>query len=58
MADTAKYKSLSVSITDWKELGVMADKTSRTRSKMLNKLIKFYKQNRGERTNGNGKQNT
>jgi len=39
-------------------LGVMADKTSRTRSKMLNKLIKFYKQNRGERTNGHGKQDT
>lgn len=58
MADTAKYKSLSVSITDWKELGVMADKTSRTRSKMLNKLIKFYKENRGERINGHGKQNT
>lgn len=58
MADTAKYKSLSVAITDWKELGVMADKTSRTRSKMLNKLIKFYKENRGERINGHGKQNT
>jgi len=56
MADTAKYKSLSVAIADWKELGVMAEKTSRTRSKMLNKLIKFYKQNRGERTNGHGKQ--
>ena len=41
MADTAKYKSLSVAIADWKELGVMAEKTSRTRSKMLNKLIKF-----------------
>jgi hypothetical protein len=58
MADTAKYKSLSCAIADWKELGVMADKTSRTRSKMLTKLIKFYKQNRGERINGNGKQNT
>jgi hypothetical protein len=58
MADTAKYKSLSVAITDWKELGVMAEKTSRTRSKMLNKLIKFYKQNRGEKANGHTKQNT
>ena len=58
MADTAKYKSLSVAITDWKELGVMAEKTSRTRSKMLNKLIKFYKENRGEKANGNGKQNS
>ena len=58
MADTAKYKSLSVSITDWKDLGLIAEKTSRTRSKMINKLIKFYKENRGERTNGHGKQNT
>jgi hypothetical protein len=58
MADTAKYKSLSCAIADWKELGVMADNTSRTRSKMLTKLIKFYKQNRGERINGNGKQDT
>jgi hypothetical protein len=58
MADTAKYKSLSVSITDWKDLGLIAEKTSRTRSKMINKLIKFYKENRGERTNGQGKQNT
>ena len=52
MADTAKYKSLSVSITDWKDLGLIAEKTSRTRSKMINKLIKLYKENRGERTNG------
>jgi hypothetical protein len=52
MADTAKYKSLSVPIADWKELGIMADRTSRTRSKMLNRLIKFYKENKGERTNG------
>ena len=55
MADTAKYKSLTVSITDWKDLGLIAEKTSRTRSKMINKLIKFYKENRGERTNGHGK---
>ena len=55
MADTAKYKSLSVPITDWKELGIMAEKTSRTRSKMLNKLIKFYKEHRGEKTNGTSK---
>jgi len=42
-------------ITDWKDLGLIAEKTSRTRSKMINKLIKFYKENRGERTNGHGK---
>ena len=58
MADTAKYKSLSCTIADWKELGNIAEKTSRTRSKMLTKLIKFYKENRGEKTNGNGKQNS
>ena len=58
MADTAKYKSLSCAIADWKELGVMAEKTSRTRSKMVDKLLKFYKENRGEKANGNGKQNS
>ena len=58
MADTAKYKSLSVAIADWKELGIMAEKTSRTRSKMLNKLIKFYKENKKDKINGHAKQNS
>jgi hypothetical protein len=48
MADTAKYKSLSVAITTWKELGIQAERTNRTRSKMVDKLLKFYKENRGE----------
>ena len=52
MADTAKYKSLSVAITTWKELGIQAERTNRTRSKMVDKLLKFYKENRGERANG------
>jgi hypothetical protein len=30
MADPAKYKSLSVKREDWKELGILADKTNRT----------------------------
>jgi hypothetical protein len=55
MADPAKYKSLSVPITTWKELGNIAEKTSRTRSKMVDKLLKFYKENRGEKTNGHAK---
>ena len=52
MADTAKYKSLSVAITTWKELGIQAERTNRTRSKMVDKLLKFYKENRRERTHG------
>jgi hypothetical protein len=51
MADPQKYKSLSVPITTWKELGYMAEKTSRTRSKMVDKLLKFYKENKGEKIN-------
>jgi|TARA_A100001201_G_scaffold24661_1_gene27917 hypothetical protein len=55
MPNTEKYKSLSVGIEDWKELGSMADKTNRTRSKMLSRLIRFYKDNRGEKKNGKAK---
>jgi hypothetical protein len=57
MANPSKYKSLSVSIITWKNLGIEAERTNRTRSKMVDKLYKFYKENRGERTNGQGKQN-
>ena len=39
MADPAKYKSLSVKREDWKELGLLADKTNRTRSSMIGRLI-------------------
>jgi hypothetical protein len=56
MANPSKYKSLSVAITTWKELGIQAERTNRTRSKMVDKLLKFYKENRGEKTNGHAKQ--
>ena len=47
-----KYKSLSVKREDWKELGILADKTNRTRSSMIGRLIRFFKDNKG-----NGKKN-
>jgi len=52
MADPTKYKSLSVTIIDWQDLGMIASKTNRTRSKMIARLIRFYKENRGEKKNG------
>ena len=52
MADPAKYKSLSVKHEDWKELGILADKTNRTRSSMIGRLIRSFKDNKG-----NGKKN-
>ena len=51
MADPTKYKSLSVTIIDWQDLGMIASKTNRTRSKMIARLIRFYKENRGEKKN-------
>ena len=51
MADPNKYKSLSVNITDWQELGVISSRTNRTRSKMIARLIRFYKENKGNRKN-------
>ena len=51
MADPNKYKSLSVNITDWQELGVISSRTNRTRSKMVARLIRFYKENKGNRKN-------
>jgi hypothetical protein len=52
MADPAKYKSLSVPIEEWKELGLLAQKTNRTRSKMIGRLIRFFKDNKGAKANG------
>ena len=49
MADPAKFKSLSVPKKDWEELGVIATRTNRTRSKMIARLIRFYKENKGEK---------
>ena len=47
MADPAKYKSLSVPREDWEQLGVLATKTNRTRSKMIGRLIRFFMDNKG-----------
>jgi len=55
MADPNKYKSLSVNKTDWEELGVLATKTNRTRSKMIGRLIRFFLDNKGGKANGKSK---
>ena len=52
MADPAKYKSLSVPREDWEQLGVLATKTNRTRSKMIGRLIRFFMDNKGVKANG------
>ena len=52
MAQTNKYKSLSVKKDDWEQLGVLATKTNRTRSKMIGRLIRFFKENKGDKKNG------
>jgi hypothetical protein len=49
MADPAKFKSLSVPRKEWEELGVIATRTNRTRSKMIARLIRFYRENKGEK---------
>ena len=49
MADPAKFKSLSVPRKDWEELGVIATRTNRTRSKMIARLKRFYRENKGEK---------
>ena len=55
MADPAKYKSLSVNKADWEQLGVLANKTNRTRSKMIGRLIRFFMDNKGVKANGKSK---
>ena len=55
MADPAKYKSLSVPREDWEQLGVLATKTNRTRSKMIGRLIRFFLDNKGVKKNGKDK---
>ena len=57
MADPNKYKSLSVKKEDWVELGVLATKTNRTRSKMIGRLIRFFKDNKGVKANGKSNKN-
>ena len=55
MAAPAKYKSLSVPKKDWEDLTVLAQKTNRTRSKMIGRLIRFFKDNKGAKANGKDK---
>ena len=55
MADPAKYKSLSVPKKDWEDLTVLAQKTNRTRSKMIGRLIRFFLDNKGGKANGKSK---
>ena len=58
MADPAKYKSLSVKKEDWEQLGVLANKTTRTRSTMLGRLIRFFMDNKGVKANGKVNKNS
>ena len=51
MADSNKYKSLSVKIADWQELGAIAIKTNRSRSTTIARLIRFYKERRNDQSN-------
>ena len=58
MADPAKYKSLSVPREDWETLGQLANKTNRTRSKMIGRLIRFFMDNKGGKSNGKANKNS
>jgi len=58
MADPNKYKSLSVPKEDWEQLGVLANKTNRTRSKMIGRLIRFFMDNKGAKANGKSNKNS
>ena len=58
MADPAKYKSLSVPREAWEQLGVLATKTNRTRSKMIGRLIRFFMDNKGAKANGKSNKNS
>ena len=58
MADPNKYKSLSVPREDWEQLGVLAKKTKRTRSKMIGRLIRFFMDNKCVKANGKRNKNS
>ena len=58
MAAPNRCKSLSVKKEDWVELGVLATKTNRTRSKMIGRLIRFFKDNKGVKANGKSNKNS
>ena len=58
MADPAKYKSLSVPREYSEQLAVLANKTNRTRSKMIGRLIRFFMDNKGVKANGKSNKNS
>ena len=58
MAAPNKYKSLSVKKEDWEQLGVLANKTNRTRSTMIGRLIRFFMDNKGVKANGKSNKNS
>ena len=58
MADPNKYKALSVKKEDWEQLGVLANKTNRTRSTMIGRLIRFFMDNKGVKANGKNNKNS
>ena len=58
MADPNKYKSLSVKKDDWEQLGVLANKTNRTRSTMIGRLIRFFMDNKCVKANGKVNKNS
>ena len=58
MADPNRYKSLSVKKDDWEQLGVLANKTNRTRSTMIGRLIRFFMDNKGVKANGKVNKNS
>ena len=58
MADPNKYKSLSVKKDDWEQLVVLANKTNRTRSTMIGRLIRFFMDNKGVKANGKVNKNS
>ena len=58
MADPANYKSISVPREDSEQLVVIANKTNRTRSKMIGRLIRFFMDNKGVKANGKSNKNS
>jgi hypothetical protein len=45
-------------IKDWQDLSFLASKTNRTRSKMIGRLIRFFKDNKGTKANGKENKNS
>ena len=43
---------------DWEQLGDLATKTNRTRSKMIGRLIRFFLDNKGVKANGKSNKNS